>query len=306
MAGFQTQVNVNPAWGLPGDFADANPRWNIPAINGALVAGAGGVQAGRFAWIDPSGTYAVNRGGGAPAGFVHRELQGLILTYLAETSQLIPAGFEVSVFTGGSFWAANAGAGAVAIGMKAYANFADGSVTFGATGNAPVGASVTGAVAASTGSFTGSISNNVFIVTAVSAGVVVPGGTLAGGATIAGTQVVGQLTGVTGGIGTYQVNLQQNVASGTITETYGTLTITAVGSGNIAVGSSFAGAGVVAGTTVTAFGTGTGGNGTYIVNNNTVVASTALTVAGGIETKWIAMNPAGPGELVVMTTQQLG
>ena len=80
MTGFQNQVNVLPAYGLPGDFADANPRWNYPGINGAIVAGPGGVQAGRFAWIDPSGITAVNRGSGPPTGFVHRELQAIIFT----------------------------------------------------------------------------------------------------------------------------------------------------------------------------------------------------------------------------------
>lgn len=59
----------------------------------------------------------------------------------------------------------------------------------------------------------------------------------------------------------------------------GTLTVTAVGSGTIAVGQVIAGSGVTAGTYITAYGSGTGGNGTYAVNFPQTVASEALTGA---------------------------
>ncbi len=57
------------------------------------------------------------------------------------------------------------------------------------------------------------------------------------------------------------------------------LTITAVNpnfTGKIAVGSTIFGAGVAANTVVTALGTGTGGTGTYTVNNGQTVASRTL------------------------------
>lgn len=56
-----------------------------------------------------------------------------------------------------------------------------------------------------------------------------------------------------------------------------TLTVTAVGSGNISLGAQVLGTGVTAGTYVTAFGNGTGGNGTYTVNHSQTVGSEALT-----------------------------
>jgi hypothetical protein len=56
-----------------------------------------------------------------------------------------------------------------------------------------------------------------------------------------------------------------------------TLTVTAVGSGTLAVGQNVNGAGIPSGTVITALGTGTGGNGTYTINNSLTVASEAMT-----------------------------
>lgn len=55
------------------------------------------------------------------------------------------------------------------------------------------------------------------------------------------------------------------------------LTVTAVGSGTLAVGQMITGAGVVPGTTITTLGSGTGGIGTYGLSNSQTVASTAMT-----------------------------
>jgi hypothetical protein len=54
-----------------------------------------------------------------------------------------------------------------------------------------------------------------------------------------------------------------------------TLTVTSVASGQITIGSVLSGAGVAAGTTVTGFGTGTGGTGSYVVNTWQTVSSTS-------------------------------
>lgn len=51
--------------------------------------------------------------------------------------------------------------------------------------------------------------------------------------------------------------------------------------GNIAIGDTLAGTGVTAGTTVTAFGSGTGKAGTYTVSASQTVASTAMTAKAG-------------------------
>ena len=55
-----------------------------------------------------------------------------------------------------------------------------------------------------------------------------------------------------------------------------TLTITALGSGQLAVGSIISGTGVTASTTITALGTGTGGVGTYTVGTTQTAASTTI------------------------------
>jgi hypothetical protein len=60
-----------------------------------------------------------------------------------------------------------------------------------------------------------------------------------------------------------------------------TLTVTAVTSGVLQVGSQISGTGVTAGTIITALGTGTGGTGTYTINISQTVASTTITSTAG-------------------------
>ncbi len=93
----------------------------------------------------------------------------------------------------------------------------------------------------------------------------------------AGTQIQNQLTGTAGGIGTYALNTAQTVASIALTATWGTMTVTAVTSGVLAVGQTLSGTGVTAGTLIWALGTGTGGTGTYFVSPSQTTASTSIT-----------------------------
>jgi len=138
-------------------------------------------------------------------------------------------------------------------------------------------ASVTGSIAAGSASVTGSISGNVLNVTAVGSGTLKPGAAISGTGVTANTVITNQLSGTTGGIGTYTVNNAQGVGSTTIAATYGTMTITAVGSGTLAVGQTVTGSGVTADTVITALGSGTGGTGTYIVNKTQTASSTSIT-----------------------------
>lgn len=80
-----------------------------------------------------------------------------------------------------------------------------------------------------------------------------------------------------------------------------TLTVSAVSSGTLAVGQPIAGTGVTAGTYITALGTGTGGVGTYTVNNSQTVASGTLTSASAIETNWYVA-AVFPGNLLSIST----
>lgn len=312
--GFQQQVYARQAPGVAGDFCSMNPWFSFDAGPGGLVSGGpNGVIIGRFGWvyppIDPDGTGTVvqNFGTGPVAGFVHREQQGTITTFLAYAGMTILPGQAMTLLNGGDFWVKNDGANAVVPGMKCYANFADGKATFAATGAPAQGASVTGSIAAATGSFTGSIDDDVLTITAVGSGTAVVGGLLSGTGVVTGTRIVSQLTGTTGGIGTYRVSIGlQSVASTTISETYGTLTVTAVGSGTLAVGQVLSGSGVTTGTTITAFGTGTGGTGTYVVGTTQTAGSTTITSVSNVETKWIAMSGGNAGELVKISDHANG
>ena len=74
-----------------------------------------------------------------------------------------------------------------------------------------------------------------------------------------------------------QITRAANAASVTGSIATTTLTVTAVGSGRLAVGQVLSGSGVTAGTTITALGTGIGGAGTYTVGTSQTASSTTIT-----------------------------
>lgn len=328
MGNFQTRVTTQPALGVAGDFASANPYFTYDAGPGGLVTGANGLTVGRFAWVQPypldadnAPTVANNTGSGSVAGFAGRQFgSALITSYLATSSMTIIAGHMCTLFTGGDFLAQNDGTGQALIGQKAYADYGTGKVTFAATATPATGGSSTSAsiAAAPTTSVTGSISGDVLTVTAIGTGKLVVGGTLAGSAgsaggvaVVTGTKIVSQLTGGTSGsVGTYTVDIgEQNVASTTITEAYGVLTVGGSVTNAFAVGDTIGGTdgtSTVAATYITALGTGTGGTGTYIVNKTQTLNATTVTAYGNVETKWIAMSSGAPGELVKISSHPLG
>lgn len=131
--GFQKQVNAQQAPACAGDFASANPRAAVVSPESGFVAGAAGVTVGRFAWIQSDGVTVLNTGTGKPDGFIHREQQALISTYLAESGNLIPVGFPVTLMRTGDYYALATGNSAVK-GEKAFAKLADGTVEFDAAG----------------------------------------------------------------------------------------------------------------------------------------------------------------------------
>jgi len=317
---FQGQVNVAQAPAAIGDWASKNPRDFYDAGPGGLVAGPNGCLVGHFAWatapVDGDGAASVvsSTGFGLPSGFVHRQQQGLIINYLASSGLTVQPGFGVALTIKGDLWVVNNGSGQATPGMKAYANFADGSVTFAAAGSPTAGGTSTAStVAAGTSSFTASITGAVMQVTAVGSGTIYPGTTISGTSVTSGNQVVSQITPLlvgetTGGIGRYNVSIgEQSVAAGTtISGTYGLLTIGGtVGGTPYQVGQSISGTNVVAGTSIRANGTGTGGAGTYIVDNNTVVSSTAINSQTNVETKYYARSSGLAGELVKISPTTL-
>ena len=104
---FQTQVYVNPAQGQPGDFASSNPMFYQMSSNGKMVADAAGVTVGHFAAINDDGTVTslpVSAPDPSRIGFVHREANAQIVTFLADNSYTIYPGLPVSLFAKGDFY----------------------------------------------------------------------------------------------------------------------------------------------------------------------------------------------------------
>jgi hypothetical protein len=325
MSGFQTTTTVQPAIGVEGDFSSANPRFSVISGAGAFLAGASGVVIGRFAWAnnsvedDVGGPAIVNSFGSGPVtGFVHREFQALLTQYLQEFSMLVPAGFGVTLMNGGDFIVKNRGTTQALIGQKAYANFADGSISFAPTGSpAGGGTSTASTIAPQTNSFVGNVvsgvETNQLNVTGNVVGTIQPGTVLAAAGLAAGTSIVQQLLPLLagealGGVGRYALSIpEQNLPAGTaFNGTYGLLTIGGTVAGTYGAGQPVSGGATLAGTTITALGTGVGGAGTYLVNLTQTVGSGSLNTASNIETKWIAMSPGQPGELVKISDHPLG
>ncbi len=321
---FPNQVQIQPAAAVQGDFASTNPRASVLAGPGGLVAGASGVVIARFGWVsftqidnDNAPAIVNNFGAGMPTGIVHREQQGLITSYLAESSMTIPQGFPVTLFNGGDFFVRNAGASIALPGQFAYAGLGDGQVYFGpgTTGSVGTGqinaGSVTGSIGAQTATFTGSISGNILTAGGTVSGTIVAGAQLSGGTgMVAGTFIVSQLSGAAGGAGTYALNIpEQTVSTAIYTATYGLLTVATVVSGTLSIGdvlSSSGGTALTVGTTIYQLGTGVGGVGTYYVNFTQTAGTETIAFTTTVQTKWVALSSGLPGELVKISNAVYG
>jgi len=134
--------------------------------------------------------------------------------------------------------------------------------------------------------FTGSITTTTLTVDSVLSGTIAVGQAIFGQGISQNTVITALGTG-TGGAGTYTVSNSQSVATtqinsvdapavvtGDITGT--TLDVTVVTSGTLQIGQTLEGANVTDGTIITAFGTGTGGTGTYTVSPSQTAASATI------------------------------
>lgn len=303
----QSVVNIMPAPGISGEWCSSNPRHSMLAGVGALVAGSGGVLVGQFGWANQAGIVTNGyQGATSRLGFVTIYQPVVNPNFLQISGLTVQAGQEIVLHDDADVWCKFT-SGAIA-GQKVFAALADGSATAAAAGSADTAASVTAAIAANaTNTFTGVIAapifpdTGLFVLTASSVtGTIVVGEALSGTGVAAGQTIVAQLTGTAGGAGTYSVSVPSSTASTTITGAYGVMTVSAVGSGTLAVGQPLAGTNVVAGTYITQLGSGTGGTGTYYVSNNTVVSSTTITAAAGIETKWYVQTSGAAGEVCMI------
>ena len=307
----QQSVNITQAPAVAGDFASTNPRHTaLTPADGAFQAGLSGCTIGLFAWIDSLGNYLNNFGSGTPNAFIARTQEALITTYASPYGSTIPAGFMVgNAFDRGDFWVSNAGSTAALPGMKAYANFTTGAVSFNWTGNATTATTATtgATVAAGTAAtLTGTITAAGVLTATGVTNTIYPGAVLSGGTALAGTYITAQLSGTTGGAGTYSVYPSEQTAGVTATTaTPAVLNTGTMSSGTVAVGDS------VVSTSVSASGTLVGAIVTASVTTNQwvlapaqgqaavgTVASSTIVLATNIETKWYAKSNGTQYELV--------
>lgn len=106
---FQNQVYITPAQAVAGDFASSNPFDYKLSSTGRMVADSSGVKVGQFAALNANGTVttvpgAAPSGGLTRVGFVHRENNAQITTFLAESGVTIQPGQPVALFGRGDFW----------------------------------------------------------------------------------------------------------------------------------------------------------------------------------------------------------
>ena len=108
------------------------------------------------------------------------------------------------------------------------------------------------------------------------------------------TNTAGGFITLSNGIGTplTTLGLIPNVVTGSVSGT--TLTVTAVGTGAIAVGQLLTGAGIPSSTTVVGFGTGIGAAGTYTIS---AAATTGAVVTGSISTTTLTVSAVTSGVL---------
>lgn len=128
---FQVEINRDLPLGVPGKLATGNPHSVVPQVTeGAMVAGAGGVYAGRFGWIQTDGTVLNTDGGSGatPDGYILNELSGTIPLF-EEASMLIPEGRPVTLLSRGDvFFGLKSGAAGVVKGDPIKCNAATGEV----------------------------------------------------------------------------------------------------------------------------------------------------------------------------------
>jgi hypothetical protein len=141
----------------------------------------------QYPWLTPAGAWL--RGGNV-SGLTLTQLQALSGSLIATVDGVVKTGASINLAAATSFSAA---AALIATGM--------------------------GLTALPGAAVTGSIATTVLTVTAVASGTLAAGQTITGGTISAGTTIVAQLTGATGGIGTYTVSASQTVVSGAVTAT---------------------------------------------------------------------------------------
>jgi hypothetical protein len=247
---FQTVIKDYQAPGVAGDFASTNPFANVLAGPGALVAPAGGLIVGNFAWVGPEGQVSQSYVAGYQLGFLGRNEQALITEFLGEASMVVPEGFMITLFNEGDFWA-NFPAGA-APGDYVFADPNDGTPVAASTDSAPTLGTVTATAGNTSSSASLTSGSAVLTVTTVTHGIISPGDSITGTGIPSNTTILNQLTGTPGGAGTYTMsaNASADESDEAIVVKSSYLLVTAVADGSLNFGDVLTGTGVASGTTV--------------------------------------------------------
>lgn len=205
---FQRQINNQPAPGVEGTIASANPPAVYVTGPGGLISGALGAIVARFGWatpqadgserVDNSAALVANGLSRVPSGFIANEQQAMNTVYLSEAGMTMLPWQAMELFTRGDFWVKVLSA--AARGQKIFANLLDGTIQAAAAG---------ATIAANT--FTASFATNVMTVTVAPALPLKVGQAITSAGVAANTYIGALGTGV-GGTGTYTLT----TAPGTI------------------------------------------------------------------------------------------
>lgn len=310
-SGFQSFVNKELPPGVAGDFAGANIRANIIASPWGFVASPGGVNVGVGGWANPAtGIASQYYQPSSFAGFVHREGQAIITTFLGVASMLIVGGDPVTLMDQGEFWGLfNSGA---TPGQKVYFNPQTGALTAAASGGTVGGTITTASIAAGNPAVmtVTTITGTPLTVGTVITGVGVPPGTYIAsfgtGSGGAGTYNLANVDGTTiptvasglsyagiqetnyyvASVVTADATFTASLAQPAAGTAYGILTVTAVAAGVLVPGqylSATGGGGLPASanTVILQQLTGTTGNtGTYLTTNVSYTVTSTNTFVG--------------------------
>jgi hypothetical protein len=139
-------------------------------------------------------------------------------------------------------------------------------------------------------SFTANFAGNVMTVTAVASGTLTVGMLLTGTSLGSGTYVTNNITGTGSGVGNWTVSVTQTIGNVTVTGTAVIMTVTAA-PGFIPVGCLLVGGTVAANTYVIAYGSGSGGVGTYYLSTNQNGTTATTNIYYGLTLTQATLNP---------------
>jgi len=335
VTGFQQAVFLYPAPGVWGARASMNPIATVDAGPFNLTAGTLGVTVGKFGWqsyVASTGLSTVNSYSPTapviPDGFVANEMQALITTWLGLNGLGIPAGYPVTLYNRGDFWAKSVYADA-AIGNKVFANVFSGDVYPAAAGSfvtAVVGSSASFNATTTAGSYTLTVnswtSGTLAVgqqISSTTAGLnpeiayyIESAGTLSLPAS-SGTGTVNltaaAVSAVTGAFTSLaQVGIGGATCSSVSSSSSTTMTINTITNGVIAPGQLVqAITNVPTGTYVASLGTfnGYSGTGTIILSQATTgtISAQACGFSAFIETPWYFNSAGNVGDLVKIGTR---